>query len=233
MSVIDIAAVPGVPETVLTQALLDRLPGNLAPAPWTCSSEALVWTNRGGSAATAALHSVIGGDSGVPAVCGGMVRYTDTPVGSYDEVFGAVGFRRGLGVRGNVAFMAVDSEVSIVGGRTNWAMPKTLASFEGEIASGTTMRAANAVGPSWSVAATPRALGPAIPMFSAAVVLQRFPDGVVRHSKLQMKGRARPALVSVDVESDATLPQWLRPGRHLGAIIESMTFTLGAPYEVR
>ena len=30
---------------------------------------------------------------------------------------------------GNVAFMAVDSETSLVGGRTNWAMPKTLAQF--------------------------------------------------------------------------------------------------------
>ena len=67
---------------------------------------------------------------------GGFVRYTDTPVGAYDEVLGMIGSRTGLRPWGNVAFMSVNSESSLVGGRTNWAMPKTLARFDGELANG-------------------------------------------------------------------------------------------------
>ena len=62
---------------------------------------------------------------------GGMVRYLETPVGPYDEVLGMVGSRTGLRPWGSVAFMSVDSEPSLVGGRSNWAIPKTLGSFDG------------------------------------------------------------------------------------------------------
>lgn len=228
MSRPELTGVAGVPETLLTDALVARLPGNTAEAPWSVEGTALMWTTRGGHAATEALPSGLRGARAL-GVAGGFVRYADTPVGPYDEVFGAVGVRTGRRVRGSVAFMAVDSESSLVGGRTNWAMPKTLAAFEGGIGSGETMTGQSSDGTTWQVTATARALGPALPYRSKAVVVQQFPDGSLRPSRLAMTARMRPALVTVAVESDGPLAGWLKPGRHLGALVESMSFSLGVP----
>lgn len=224
----ELTGVAGVPETTLSEALVARLPGNLAPAPWAVEGQALLWLARGGSAAGSALPPGLGVARGLAAV-GGFVRYAETPVGTYDEVFGAVGHRTGRSVRGSVTFMAVDSETSLVGGRTNWAMPKTLASFTGGVGSGRTFTAVGADEQSWRVSATPRVIGPAIPYRSRAEVVQQFPDGSLRPSKLTMKARLRPALVTVEVESDGPLAGWLKPGRHLGAVVEGMSFSLAEP----
>ena len=228
-----LASVSGVVETLLTEEVLASLPANEASAPWTCRCQAIVWSDRGTRAANRALPSAIGHGAKVLGVIGGMVRYLDTPVGEYNEVLGAVGFRQGHSVRASVVFMAVDSPTSLVGGRTNWGMPKTLArfggNFDGRKAGGARVSATGSVGPSWSVSATARALGPTVPMVSSFTVLQQFADGEVRSSRLKAKGRARPALVTTHVESEGTLPDWLRGGRRLGAIVESMTFTLAEP----
>jgi hypothetical protein len=160
---------------------------------------------------------------------GGFVRYADTPVGAYDEVFGLVASHSGLGRWGNVAFMAVDSRPSLVGGRTNWAMPKVLSTFTGEPADGSRMTASSTEGVAWSVNATARAIGPAIPVRGHSETRQQFSDGRIGTSALTFRGRVRPALVTVGVRSEGTLASWLRPGRHLGAIVESATFSLGEP----
>jgi hypothetical protein len=224
----ELTGVAGVPETAVSQALLARLPDNLAEAPWTCVCDAVLWFGRGGAAARAALPASL---RGAPAlgVVGGMVRYRDTPVGRYDEVLGMVGSRSGVRPWGSVAFMSVDSEPSLVGGRTNWAMPKTLGSFTGEVGSGRSIAAQGADATRWRVRVTPRALGPAVPVAARTVARQEFPGGRVGASALRARGRLRPALVTVEVESDGPLPSWLRPGRHLGALAESVTFSLGEP----
>lgn len=218
--------VSGVPETVLSRALVASLPENLAPAPWECRCSATVWLGRGGKAAAAALPGGLGGGAALATV-GGLVRYTDTPVGGYDEVLGLVGSRSGPRPWGHVAFMAVDSPASLVGGRTNWAMPKTLARFDGE--PGTAMSATGTDETEWSVTAVPRAVGPAVPIRAVGNARQRFADGRIGVSRLSFAGRVRPAVVRVDVSSAGTLSAWLRPGRHLGAVIEDATFTLGEP----
>jgi hypothetical protein len=217
--------VPGVPETLLSQALVSRLPANLAPAPWTATCQAVIWGCRGGAAATEALPPALR-TGRARAVIGGLVRYSDTPVGSYDEVFGIVVGNDGRRPWGSVVFMAVDSETSLVGGRSNWAMPKTLASFEGAPDTG---MAAMGVEASWRVSATPHALGLSLPYRSKGTARQEFPDGTVRSSALDGRFRMRPALVSVEVSSDGPLPTWLRPGRHLGGVSPEMTFSLGEP----
>lgn len=226
MSRPELTGVAGVSETLLSDALVARLPANLAEAPWSVAGQSVLWTTRGGAAAGRALPSGARGARGL-GVVGGFVRYADTPVGAYDEVFGAVGFRRDRSITGTVAFMAVDSPTSVVGGRTNWAMPKTLAEFTGEIGRGPVT--GTGTDTTWRVRATPRAFGPAIPYRSRADVVQQFPDGSLRSSRLSMQARLRPALVTVEVESDGDLAAWLRPGRHLGAVVEEMTFTLGVP----
>ena len=225
----EITGVPGVPETLLSDALLARLPQNLAPAPWEARCQAVIWMARGGKAATAALPGGLRSEARGLAVIGGLVRYFDTPVGTYDEVFGIVGAMSGRKPWGCVTFMAVDSEASLVGGRSNWAMPKTLAIFEGGIGSGQTMTATGADDVKWRVSATPRAIGVTVPYRTKGDAKQEFPDGSVRYCAMQGRFKMQPALVTVQVESDSTLPEWLRPGRHPGAVSEEMTFSLGAP----
>ena len=225
----ELTGVAGVPETAVGEALLERLPANDSPAPWECVCEAVVWFGRGGRAAREALPPALRDHAPGLAVLGGMVRYLETPVGPYDEVLGMVGSRTGLRPWGSVAFMSVDSEPSLVGGRSNWAMPKTLGSFQGEVGGGRTMTAAGADETRWRVSVTPRTIGPALPVRSVGQARQQFPGGVVGASGLRASGRIRPAVVTLDVDSDGPLAGWLRPGRHLGAVVERATFTLGEP----
>jgi len=224
----ELTGLPGIPETDLSDALAASLPENLAPAPWECHCAAVMWVGRAGRAANAALPAALRGNVALATV-GGFVRYTDTPVGPYNEVLGMIGAFTGLRPWGNVALMAVDSAASLVGGRTNWAMPKTLARFDGEPVAGRTITGAAADGVPWSVSATPRAVGPAIPFRTTQTARQQFSDGRVGDSRLTFAGRVRPAIVTVAVSSDAALHSWLRPGRHAGAIVEKATFTLGSP----
>jgi hypothetical protein len=225
----ELTGVAGVPETEVSAGLLARLPGNEAPAPWDCVCEAVVWFGRGGRAATQALPPALRGSASGLGVVGAVVRYLETPVGPYDEVLGMVGSRTGSRPWGSVAFMSVDSEASLVGGRTNWAMPKTLGAFGGEIGPGKSVTGVGADETRWRVSATPRPFGPALPVRTTGLARQEFPGGRVGNSPLRASGRMRPALVTVEVESDGPLPTWLRPGRHLGAVVERATFTLGEP----
>jgi hypothetical protein len=228
MSRPELTGVPGVPETALLDELVARLPLNLSEAPWECVCESVIWVGRGGRAARQAMAPGLRGSRAL-GVVGGFVRYQDTPVGTYDEVLGLVASNQGARPWGSVAFMAVDSETSLVGGRTNWAMPKALARFEGGVGHRTTM-AGWADGPApWRIEATPRIVGPRLPLRSSVMARQEFPDGVVRSSRLKAVGTFRPALVRVEVESEGPLASWMRPGWHLGAVVESMTFSLGAP----
>lgn len=226
----EITGVPGVPETALSDELLARLPENLAPAPWDARCSGLVWSGRGGSAARQALPPALRG-SRARASVGGFVRYAYTPVGAYDEVFGMVASADGRRSWGNVAFMAVDSETSLVGGRANWAMPKTLAQFEGEVGRGKTISGWSEGPVRWRVEATAVRVGPRIKVRSKQPSRQEFPDGVVRDSPMVARAAIRPALVRVKVDSDGPLASWLRPGLHLGALIESAEFTLGEPQD--
>ena len=108
-------------------------------------------------------------------------------------------------------------------------MPKTLAEFEGEIANKRTISGWCDGPVRWRVEATPTVIGPRIKVRSNMPNRQEFPDGVVRVSQLAAQAHIRPALVRVEVVSDGPLASWLRPGLHLGAVVESAEFTLGEP----
>jgi len=227
----DLAAVPGVPETQLSSDVLASLPPNLAPAPWTVLADAVVWWGRAPAAAQRALPAPLASTSRAVVVVGGMVRYRESPVGSYDEVFGVIGCRRGRRFFSTVAFMAVDSPASLVGGRTNWSMPRTLARFSGSPSA--SMSAQGSGGEDWAVTSRARVIGPALPARGGGRVEQVFPGGLVHGCRMSSRGRARTALVSVGVSSMGTLPEWLRPGRHLGAVLEGMelSFTEARPVD--
>ncbi|MGN6162233.1 MAG: acetoacetate decarboxylase family protein [Marmoricola sp.] len=233
MTAFDLAGVPGVAETTLSSELVAGLPANLAPAPWNVRGSALVWWNRAGASARAALPASLAATHKPVMVLGGFVRYADTPVGTYDEVFGIVTSKGPGGAKdvvSTVAFMAVDSPTSLVGGRTNWSMPKTLASFEG--APDTEMTARSTTDRAWTVTARTRALPFGINRSARAVIRQAFPDGTLGDTAMESGGRMRPALISVGVESDGPLAGWLRPGRRMGMVLENvqMDFT---PAQIR
>lgn len=224
----ELTGVPGVPETTLSDQLLTGLPDNLAPAPWDVRCVGLVWTGRGGRAARAAFAPALRSSRALATV-GGFVRYSETPVGTYDEVFGLVASSEGSASWGTVPFMAVDSEASLVGGRTNWSLPKTLAQFAGSIGRNQTIRAWSDGPVPWRVEATALLVGPRIKVRSNQPTRQEFPDGVVRDSAMVAAATIRPALVRVRVESEGPLASWLRPGLHAGAIIDAAEFTLAPP----
>lgn len=224
----EITGVPGVPETALAEDLIARLPENLAPAPWDARCSGLVWHGRGGRSARTAFAPALRNSRALASI-GGFVRYAETPVGTYDEVFGLVASADGVKSWGTVSFMAVDSEASLVGGRTNWSMPKTLAEFEGEIGNKQTISGWSEGPVRWRIEATPTRVGPRIKVRSKMPTRQEFPDGDVRDSHMTARAVIRPALVRVEVVSDGPLASWLKPGLHLGAVIESAEFTLGEP----
>ncbi|KQY64246.1 hypothetical protein ASD30_04690 [Nocardioides sp. Root140] len=233
MDSFDPTDVYGVPETDLPPELVGTLPGNSAPAPWSVRASAVVWWSKATPAATAALPASVRERGRAVAVVGGLVRYADTPVGTYDEVFGAVAvlFGRGLGRRlvATIPFMAVDSPSSLVGGRANWSIPKTLADFSGAPADGTPFTASSATGAGWQVSATARAKGPRLPVVSRARVAQEFPDHSLRGTRLKARGRMRLSRVEADVSSVGELPGWLPSGRHPGALLDDVRFSLDVP----
>lgn len=219
---VDYAQVPGVAECRLDTATLAGLPPNEAPAPWDCALAGVVWWTRGSRIATRAAGVGVPVGARSVAVVGGLLAYERTPVGAYCEVFGAVAVRRGRGLVGTVPFMAVDSPASLVGGRGNWSLPKCLAGFTGRPGE----RTMSATGSGWTVRMSARPFGPRFPLPLAGRMVQAWPDGGRRESVLHGKARARAAVVTVEVESDGYLAGWLRPGRHLGAVLSQASFSL-------
>jgi hypothetical protein len=186
------------------------------PAPWRSEVAALLWWHRATPAADDLLPPPLAPRGGLPVTIGGLISYRRGPVGPYREVFAAPVFlRRGPG-RAHVAFMAVDSEASVAGGRGNWALPKELARFEGD--PGTPGRV-TARGHGWALAVTTRARGRALPAWGRLACAQVWPDGAVRAFAVTMRGRARLASVEVEHEPGSPLATWLRAGRHPAVVV--------------
>ena len=220
--------VPGVPECTLPTDLRHTLPPNRAPAPWTVAARAVVWFARATPEANDALPPALRARGRAAVVIGGLVRYADTPVGAYDEVFAAIGMRVGRHLIGTIPFMSVDSPTSLVGGRDNWSIPKTLSTFTGAPTE-ERFASTSATDREWSVTTSIRASGPRLPVFSRLRVIQQFPDGSLQGTRLKANGRMRLADIEVDVQSDGPLADWMVPGRRRGAVLERTAFTLGAP----
>jgi hypothetical protein len=211
--------VPGVPETILSSELLAELPDRVAPAPWRARARGMFWWQRlrgpARDAAAGALPPALG-DVTVRAAAGALISYADTPVGPYHEIIGLIVARRGARLIVHVPFIAVDSRASIVGGRANWALPKTLVDFTGEPDSGTTMTASAA---RWRVAAAAHGRGIALPFAAPAFasVVQLGPDGDLWTSFSSAHGRSR--LARIDVSADGlSFGSWFPTGSCPGAL---------------
>ena len=89
-----------------------------------------MWWHRAAPAASDAVTGSLRGLPVVPLTVAALVRYVDSPVGSYSELVASpVLVRRAALPAVSVPFIAVDSWASLVGGRAGWGLPKTMARF--------------------------------------------------------------------------------------------------------
>ena len=196
----DPATVPGLPESRLSPADLAKLPATSPAAPWRCRLSAVAWLQR-------ARHPAFDWRARpLPMAFVVLVDYEDTPVGPYQEVVAAAALRRGRQVLGQVPFIAVDSLPSVHGGRSNWALPKTTATFSGGAREGATM----VRGDGWSLTARTSRAGPRLPLRSSS-----WNTGPLGDYRVHLRATGRPVIVDASAVG-ATLTPWLGAGRHLG-----------------
>jgi hypothetical protein len=159
---------------------------------------------------------------------GAFLHYTDSPVGPYSELLAAVLVRKGPRLVLHTPFMAVNSLLSLRAGRANWALPKTLATFEsGSSPSG----AWEAAGGGWSVNARARPFGPRLPMRAAMHGVQVWPDQTLGRYRATISGPARLSRIEVAVAARQSLTRWMPSGRHLGLQWSNASLTMSAPFE--
>ena len=227
----ELTDIAGTAETRLTPEVLAQLPEHPASAPWHGSARMLVWWSRLDPARASTVAELLPAPLRAArplATIGALVSYQDTPVGPYDEVIAGVLLRQGSGVFAHVPFIAVDSPASVVSGRANWALPKTLASFDGRPASGATMTAAAG---DWKVTATTHTRGPALPVVLPPLgrLVQVGPQGALWSVRAGIvRGRAQLARVTVDVAAPGDLATLLTPGSHTGVLLPYITLSLPA-----
>ncbi|HSP36512.1 MAG TPA: hypothetical protein VLR26_02035 [Frankiaceae bacterium] len=225
---------PAVPESQVGGTLRARLVagegGPPAPPPWSTQVSAVLWWHRAAPQAVEQLPDAVRGLPHLPITVGALVRYRDSPVGSYSEVFASPVLLRRPGKPRRlrlpavtVPFIAVDSLASVVGGRAGWMLPKTLAR-----ALWPPDGAARIEGDDWSVAAMVNPRGTRFPVRGRLPLLQPHPDGGRRLSTVRLRGQAQLARVQIDT-AGPTLPQWLLSGRHPGLAISSGRMEISAP----
>jgi hypothetical protein len=177
---------------------------------------ALLWCHRATPAAGGELPHQVAARGGLPITVGGLISYLDGPVGPYGEIFGAPLVLRPVPPVSHVAFMAVDSPASAGGGRRNWALPKVLASFDGEPGRPGTVTAR---GDGWDVRVSATARARRFRAVATIRCAQLWPDGVVREFSVRMRGPAQLARVEVEHRVASPLSRWLANGRHVGVVI--------------
>lgn len=225
----DPASVPGLPESTLPSGQLVALPQDVPAAPWECRARALIWWQTG----TAPPFDWAGRPTRLATVA--FVDYLDTPVGAYREILAGSLIRAGLKPVTQVPFIAVDSLASVAGGRVNWALPKTMADVEVDLASAS----ARAWGNGWSLAVRPAsgaaAVGASWAGGSTGVERRlwiplriRCPaTGPLGTYSTSLAARGRFLRVHTQVEGE-TLAGWLGSGTH-PAVLLSGQLRVAAP----
>lgn len=223
-----VTAARGLPETALPASLLERLPPTAPPAPWDTRCQVVTWWHRPRPDSADTLPPALR-KRGVAAVAWALGRYTDTPVGPYDEI-AAVLIPRGRGPA-HIPFICVDSLPSIVGGRVNWLLPKSLAEFErsrGERS--VEVRPVEPAEPGWRLQITMRPIGPPIPLpvpVRFAVAQAAESGGETQRFNGRTRGIGRYTRVSVEGVADGPLGSLLRTGRHHGMSLTRGRFSAG------
>jgi hypothetical protein len=193
------------PESRLPVALHDQLPASTPGPPWDCRVRAAVWVQRAPSPLPSSFRYA---GRVRPVTLGAVVDYLESPVGPYREVFAGPLLRGTLLPVVHVPFIAVDSLPSVSGGRAHWSLPKTVATFSGDVGSGT------ATGDDWSVSVEASPRGPRLPLRGPLVNEQTGQRAVV-----SLRGRGRLAQVRVAAQG-LVLAGWLGSGTHPGVVAE-------------
>ena len=218
-------AMHAVVESVLPERIAAQLPASAPPAPWSTRLHAVVWWHRATPAAPAAMPELLCSRRRLGLTVAAFVRYLDTPVGGYHEIAATPALLLDWPVpAATVPFIAVDSLASIVGGRVNWALPKTHARFEWP----EDRLDLVARGDGWSVAAHVRPHGPVFPFAAVARDRQVGADGDELLMRIRGRGRARLGRAMVRVVGPE-LPAWLRNGRHPAIVIAGARVRFSAP----
>ena len=178
-------------------------------APWHSVIDAVLWWHPAAPAARDMLAPQLTERAGLPLTIGGLISYREGPVGPYDEIVGSPLCLRPLVF--HVPFIAVDSERSVAGGRGNWALPKVLARFEGDVG-----RAGRSVaaGDGWAVSVGVTARRRRLPFAGTIRCVQVWPDGRPREFSARVSGRASFGHAEVEHLVSSSLGGWLLPGRH-------------------
>lgn len=193
-----------------------RVRADIPAAPWHSAVDALLWVHAATPAARDALPQSLDARAGLAITIGGLIHYSDGPVGRYDEIFGAPLVLRAVPPLSHVAFMAVDSQLSVTGGRQNWALPKVPATFEGRAGWPGTVTAG---GDGWELSVTATARARRFPFRAAFRCAQVWPDQTTREFTVRMRGRARVGGVEVTHRTRSPLADWLVEGRHQAILL--------------
>ncbi len=221
--------VPTVLAGGLSDAVVAQLPDGTPPAPWHSNVEMALWNFRATPASAGAVPSPL--IPSLPLGACAFIHYLDGAVGPYHEILATPRCVRAPGsrqVHGHVPFIAVDSIPSVHGGRTNWALPKLAGEFSGQPASDGVLGGS---GDDWSVLAKVRQRGPWFPLSVTGSCAQPWPDGGARAFASHFRGRARLALVHVEVTGSPALGAVLPSGHHLGMVFRG-TVDVGPPVSV-
>jgi hypothetical protein len=222
-----VTAAAGLPETHLPETLLSQLPDTVAGAPWHTRCQVATWLHPVSDAGLEAFPDAIRPDS-VALVAWALVRYADTPVGPYSEIAATLIPGEGDGY-GHIPFIVVDSLPSIVGGRTNWLLPKALARFAWSEGGHTvTASSHEPATPAWSISARITPSGNATTLSIPNHVQQVSTDGVVRRFDGTLTGSMTAATIEVEGHADGPLAALFTAGRYDGSIMTDCEFDVGA-----
>lgn len=216
----------GLPETVLPEDLVARLPdaSSVAPAPWHTKCHVASWLHPVDADALDLFPDAIR-PANLSVVAWALVRYDDTPVGPYSEIAATLLPDDGVG---HIPFIVVDSLTSIVGGRAHWLLPKALADFTWSDDHGSvTIRPVAPADPAWSAAVTVTPAGEPTPLTIPSQLRQVSTDGNVGGCEGSMAGSMRSASIVVAATATGPLAALLRSGRYDGTVLSDSEFTCG------
>lgn len=216
----------GLPESQLPGPLVDLLKDTVAAAPWQTRCRVITWMHPVGPAALETIPAAIR-PSAIAMVAWALVRYEHTPVGPYDEIAATLIPEGGDGY-GHIPFIAVDSYPSIIGGRANWLLPKSLARFvwsEDGLSANVTADAP--AKPGWSLTVSTAPSGDPSPVEMPNHVQQVSTAGAVRRFDGAMAGTMWSASVTVDAVAEGPVSALLIPGSYQGSVLTDCTFNVG------
>ncbi|MBT0567699.1 acetoacetate decarboxylase family protein [Williamsia sp. CHRR-6] len=233
-----------VPEAQLSPEMDAQLPATGSPAPWRLAGRGVHWAAKAHRSDRSLLPPSVRSGAIPLRRMGFAVRYSHTPVGTYNELGAAIVYLRYGLVRVHIPFLPVDSAATTRGGRENWSLPKTLATFTGDPDAESTF---TATGPDWSVSMTTgpasaarpiripavAGFGPVAALASALVGIEQV-DGDGRRGlaaierlpelKLSMAG----ARVTVETSGSPALQQLFPSGTYRGGTVTYDDLHLGA-----